>query len=119
MDSGAIFALSTSAATGTALRLSSELCEALRAAAFEGLKALPKRGLEVGGLLTRPAGAGSTFTVDGFELIPCQHLYGPSYRLSPPERENFRKRCREIEAGDAVNVACFFRSSTRDALQLT
>lgn len=105
--------------TRLGLRLGSDVCQALRAEAVAGLKALPKRGAEVGGILTRRAGAGATSMIDGFELIPCEHLYGPSYRLSPLDKENFRARCGELQAGDAVRVAGLFRSSTRETFQVT
>ena len=76
--------------------LSTDICELLRAEAFAGLKAL-RRGVEVGGLLTQRIGAGSTAMVNGFEPIPCEHLYGPSYRLSPLDYENFRARIHAIQ----------------------
>jgi hypothetical protein len=57
--------------------------------------------------------------IDGFEPIPCEHRYGPSYRLSPLDRENFRARCRELRERQGVDIAGFFRSSTRESLQVT
>src|SRR5450432_1182248 len=107
------------APTGTELRLSTDLCEALRAEAFAGLKALPKRGAEVGGLLTGQGDEDPISIIDGFELIQCEHRYGPFYRLSPLDCENFHAKCRELKAGDAVRVAGFFRSSTRETFQVT
>ena len=94
--------------------LSIDICELLRAEAFVGLKALPRRGVEVGGLLTQRIGVGSTAMVDGFEPIPCEHLYGPSYQLSPLDYENFRARIHAIQARDTVKIGFFFRSSTRE-----
>jgi hypothetical protein len=99
--------------------LSSDICELLRAEAFAGLKALPRRGVEVGGLLTHRIGAGSTEMASGVEPIPCEYLYGPSYRLSPFDYQNFRARIRAIQAADAVKIAFFFRSSTREVFGVT
>ncbi len=101
------------------LCLSRDVCEALRAEAVAGLKSLPKRGAEVGGLLTQQARAGSTSMIDGFELIPCEHLFGPSYRLSPLDRQIFRTKFRELQERKDVNVVGFFRSSTREAFEVT
>ncbi len=119
MNSGAISALNTGPAEIMGLCLGSEICEALRAEAFEGLKALPRRGLEVGGVLTESTGAAAASTIDGFECIESQHLYGPSYRLSPLDHERLFARCRELQNGGAVRIAAFFRSSTRDAVEVT
>jgi hypothetical protein len=104
---------------GTGLRLGTEVCEALRAEAFAGLKALRRRGAEVGGLLTRRSAASPPSVIDGFELIPCEHLYGPSYRLSPNDIEAFRRKYREFQEKEGVAVAGFFRSSTKEVLEVT
>jgi periplasmic protein TonB len=102
----------------TEFRLDPALYETLRAEAFAGLKALPKRGLEIGGILTQ-AGAENASVMDGFELLPCDHLYGPGYQLSPADIERFQARCREIETTNEVHIACFFRSCTRDEFEVT
>ena len=54
--------------------------------------------------------------VDGHEPIPCEHLYGPSYQLSPLDYENVRARIHAIQARDTVMSGFFVRSSTREVV---
>lgn len=63
-------------------------------------------------------GEPSICVIDGFELIGCEHLYGPSYRLSAIDLEVFRTRCREIQEGNKIRVAGFFRSATGDTFRV-
>jgi hypothetical protein len=83
----------------------------LRARAVEGLHALPKRGAEVGGLLfgrvlrTKPLLA----RVSGFEDVPCQHCYGPSYVLSDEDRVQLEAALKEQKSDPVIG---FFRSYT-------
>ncbi len=95
-----------------AILLSGEVAEALRAEAFAGLKSLPRRGVEIGGILTKSARADSISMFDGLEIIPCEYLYGPCYRLSPADSEHFKTRVRELQLSGGVSAAGFFRSST-------
>ncbi|MCC7157596.1 MAG: hypothetical protein IT161_23660 [Bryobacterales bacterium] len=80
---------------------------------FEGFLALPKRGLEVGGILFGRA-AGPTpgsIQIDGFEPVPCEHQHGPSYVFSDRDRE----RVESIVAGlrqRGASIAGWYRSYT-------
>ncbi len=113
MKSQAVASPRVATITRGAFRLDTDVCEALRLEAFTALKSLPKRGAEIGGLLTRRVG----LAADGFHPIPCQHLYGPSYRLSPPDFEVFRSQYRELKANPSLAVVGYFRSSTRPDFQ--
>ena len=57
----------------------------LRALAVDGFAALPRRGLEIGGVLLGE-NRGGEIRLRGFEELPCEHVYGPSYTLSEKER---------------------------------
>ena len=108
--------------TGT-LRPSEEVCESIRMEAFTGLKALPRRGAEIGGMLLQKAGPGDSdaepAAIGDFELFACEHLYGPSFRLSPKDGAGFRARCRELNEQPGCRVAGIFRSSTRESFEPT
>lgn len=86
---------------------------------FEGFLALPKRGLEVGGILFGRA-SGSTpgsVHIDGFEPVPCDHQFGPSYVFSQRDRE----RLDAILLGHrqrGANIAGWYRSYTGRDLAL-
>ena len=80
----------------------------LRRLAIEGFLALPRRGIEVGGLLfgeINPKG----MRIEGFEEVPCEHRYGPSYALSESDRAQMAEL---LKNRDAIQppVAGFFRS---------
>ena len=91
------------------LRLTPEIAESIRNVSFEGLKSLPRRGAEIGGLIT--ASGSSPALGDDVVLVKCEYLFGPSYRLSDNDLPLLREaaeRCNE----DGRVVAAFFRSCT-------
>ncbi len=71
--------------------------------------AVPKRGLEVGGLLlgTRD---GNSVTIDGFQFIECEHRFGPGYEFTDEDRARFDAA---VAAAGARAVG-LFRSHTGD-----
>lgn len=109
--------------------ISPELVEELRAAAIRGFVAIPKRGLEIGGLLLgefRPNGGPGDFEPDVFkpdvfeiaaaEDVPCEHRFGPSYTLDEHDRANLVELLARYEGAGHPHVVGFYRSYTgRDA----
>jgi hypothetical protein len=89
--------------------LTPDTCETLRAEAFAALKSLPRRGAEIGGFLTKSASSAEDLFADGVEFVASEHLFGPSYHLSPADLDLFRQRA---ESSADVPVG-FFRSCTR------
>src|SRR3954447_19837441 len=63
--------------------LNSALMEELRTRAIQAYLSVPKRGAEIGGLLFGSVGKNGsiTFQIDACEEIPCEHRFGPSYKL--------------------------------------
>jgi hypothetical protein len=82
----------------------------LRMRAIEGLLALPRRGIEVGGVLFGET-TSTGLRLTAFEEVPCEHLYGPSYALSEADRTKLKELLSERAARD-VQVVGFFRSFT-------
>src|SRR6266487_3464264 len=70
---------------GRRVLMSASLVLELRARAIEGFVSLPKRGVEIGGILFGHARADSV-QIEGFEEAACEHRYGPSYALSDADR---------------------------------
>jgi TonB family protein len=92
-----------------------EVGEQIREEAFNGLKSLPRRGMEIGGFLTSTekihnAGA----HVDGVEFVESEHLFGPSYRLSPGDIRVLKEKVRLSQASGGKSPVGFFRTCTRD-----
>src|SRR5215472_967781 len=94
----------------TSLHLTPELAEKIRNLSFEGLKALPRRGAEIGGLITADP---STLSVaDEVRLVESEHFFGPSYQLSDRDllrMHNAAGECRKA----GRSIVAYFRSSTR------
>jgi hypothetical protein len=95
-----------------------EVAEAIRAEAFRGLKSLPRRGAEVGGFVFARGGSDADHAVDGIELVPTEHLFGPYYRLSASDLDLFRSKAREVRSNFPGAILGYFRTCTRDEFQL-
>ncbi len=103
--------MSSAATQVFAPALSPEVSDSIREEAFAGLKALPRRGAEIGGFLTNSTE--NQLTADGLQLVFCEHLFGPSYRLSSNDLETLRQRA------SGAAVIAYFRSCTNDAFSVT
>ena len=100
------------------VRLTTEVAERMAAAVTEGFKALPRRGLETGGLLLgtrRDTGSRVVVDVRDFEAIESEHAAGPSYLLSSPDRRLLEARI-SARKGSIVG---FYRSHTRRGFAIT
>jgi hypothetical protein len=89
----------------------------------EGFKALPRRGLEIGGLLigtARVAGNLTVVDVDDFEPIESEHATGPSYVLSDGDRALLKERIAAREATVKLPpIVGFYRSHSRKDFAIT
>jgi hypothetical protein len=97
------------------VRISAAAADRVLDDAMRGLGLLPRRGAEVGGLLLGAAGNDSRITVDGILPLPTEYAFGPSYILSEKDKQNLRAALRQCQA----YVVGFYRTQTRDGLQLT
>lgn len=105
------------------VRLSVDVVSRLGMAVREGFKALPRRGLETGGLLigTRKDGGGQTIVeVEDFEAVESEHAAGPSYLLSEADRRLLEARiATHGTSGKKPSVVGFYRSHTRNGFGIT
>lgn len=97
--------------------ISFDVIDRLGAEVMRGFGLVPKRGAEVGGFLLgsverqdRPL-----IRIDEFVAVPSEHRWGPSYRLSEKDIARFDE---ELEQAGRQRVVGFFRSHTREPLQL-
>src|SRR6185369_13773990 len=77
------------------VRLSPDVTGRLAMAVREGFKALPRRGLETGGLLIGTRRAENhpvIIEIDDFEAVESEHAAGPAYLLSPADRSLLEER---------------------------
>ncbi|HEY3441552.1 MAG TPA: hypothetical protein VGK29_12395 [Paludibaculum sp.] len=100
-----------------------DLVDRLGIEIMRGFGALPKRGAEVGGILLGSAEMGDRMVVriEDFVGVPCEYLRGPSYVLSEKDMQAFDEALeRWRPAPDKrIYVVGYFRSNTRDVLQLS
>lgn len=94
------------------LRIRSDVLETIESDVGAGVGALPRRGLEVGGLLT---GSYSTdeIVVEGLEPIESEYPEGPCYRVAEELIEYSLQRPRT-----GSNVVGFYRSRTDGKLDI-
>lgn len=95
---------------GRRVLLSERIVLELRTLAINGFVALPRRGVEVGGILFGEAGSGEV-RIEGFEEVSCEHRYGPSYALSEADRAVLSEIL-AARRGGRLPVVGFFRSFT-------
>jgi hypothetical protein len=105
------------------VRLSLDVVSRLGMAVHEGFKALPRRGLEIGGLLlgtARDAGNLTVVDVDDFEPVESEHATGPSYVLSDADRRLLKDRIAARQASTKLPlVVGFYRSHSRKDFAIT
>jgi hypothetical protein len=81
----------------------------LRHLVIEGFTSLPRRGLEVGGILIGSE-QGSDLQIDDFQEAPCEHQFGPSYAMNGTDRENLTALL--AQPRETGRVIGFFQSFT-------
>ena len=101
----------------TAISLNINLIDRLSLSVMEAFKSIPKRGLEVGGLLLGriEAADGPLFVIEDNEFLHSEHLHGPSFSLSPSDKErlaSLAEQWSEQNNGE-FHIIGLFRSDTR------
>ena len=88
--------------------------------AVDGLKALPRTGVEVGGLLLGHVEPGDRplVWIERYQRIECAHRYGPRFVLDEEEHSALDEAAGQIAAGGELSVVGFYRSHTRPRLHL-
>lgn len=123
-DSGNESYLFESAAPRIHISLDFGVVDKIAADALRGLGALPRRGMEVGGLLLGSVDAATLpLRVRIRDCVPfaCEHLYGPSFQLSPKDREAMKELVATWPQGRgaALGAVGLYRSHTRGEIELT
>ncbi len=99
------------------IRVNLDVVDALSADVIQGFNALPRRGVEVGGMLVGRRDADTVY-IERFESVPCEYRFGPSYILSDQDKREFEARRAAIERDGQDSILGFYRSHTRRDLQL-
>src|SRR5581483_11654984 len=101
------------ATAGLKIQFNPDVIYRLNAAVMEGFKLVPRRGLEVGGLLLGRVDAG-TVVVDDFAPVASEHQHGPSWLLSEKDKEQLADALSKANDPDKpTRVVGMYRSQTR------
>jgi hypothetical protein len=95
-----------------AIHIPSDVIRRLEAESWIGFKRVPRRGLEIGGILLGRTETGddiTTFWIDGFQQVESEHRSGPSYVLSESDFSHLQ----EALAKNKSASLGIFRSQTR------
>ncbi len=86
----------------------------------EGFKSLPRRGLEVGGLLLGRVETGDRprIWIEKYQRIECEHKFGPQFILDEGDKAGLEQAAASILAGGELAIVGLYRSHTRDGFQL-
>jgi len=123
---------------GFEIHIHLEVIDALLPEIMRGFGAVPKRGAEVGGVLlgSIERGDATVVRIQDFEPVACGYTRGPSYLLSPKERETFEETCarwhteatpasqdsplpESATADSSIYAVGYYRSHTRDGMSLS
>lgn len=102
------------------IQLSLDVVDRLQQDVMRGFGALPRRGVEVGGILlgsssiVEPSSAATVVRVEDYLLVPIQYKRGPSFRLSPEDLQTFQAAVKLSRS-----PVGYFRSHTRDGVGLS
>jgi hypothetical protein len=100
-----------------AISLNINLIDRLALAVMEAFKSIPKRGLEVGGLLLGRVESdnGQLCVIEDHEFLHSEHLHGPSFSLSPSDREQLASLAAQWspQTNPGFHLVGLFRSDTR------
>jgi hypothetical protein len=101
-------------ASSRALVWNLEAAAQLKAQVIEGFVALPKRGLEVGGLLLGQAAQhpGEPNRIEAICPVLCEHRHGPVWVLSETDQEAFSEILARKRSTGPWSVLGFYRSCT-------
>jgi hypothetical protein len=103
------------------VQCSAEALEDIRSQAWEGLRKLARRGLEIGGVLygTRRPG---TIRIDAVRPIACQHEQGPGFVLSKADRVALGEQIENSKNDPELKLLIplgWFVSHTRSGIEIT
>ncbi len=107
----------------TVVKLSMGFVDRLLPEVMRGFGAMPRRGVEMGGILLGSidrSGDRAVVTVEDYEPVPSRHSRGATYLLSDEEIERFRETTAKWAhaEGKQTFAVGYYRSHTREGLGL-
>jgi hypothetical protein len=81
---------------------------------IEAVRAVPRGGAEIGGLLVASSTRLGFVRVRQILPVPIEYRFGPGFRPSPDDIVAFQRATSLVQADPANTVVGFYRSATRD-----
>ena len=94
-----------------------ELLEQMRLAAMDAFFAIPRGGLEIGGVLFGRYREGS-LQIEAFRMLDCEHAAGPSFTLSEADHGRLRDLI-DAAVAEGLSPVGWFRSRTRTEISIS
>jgi hypothetical protein len=100
-----------------AIHLSLGAIDGIARDVLEGLGSVPRRDVEVGGLLLGRIAGGAVW-IERYQRIPCEHSFGPHFILANQDVAAHEEAATKIFENREMAVVGLYRSHTRPGLQL-
>ncbi|MCU1232824.1 MAG: Mov34/MPN/PAD family protein [Candidatus Solibacter sp.] len=101
------------------IETSPRVLDDIRLAVVDAFFSLPRGGAEIGGVLLGRFQPGR-LTVTGYAPLDCEHAFGPSFTLSPPDETRLRGLLAEHTHGtDGARPVGWYHSHTRSEIFLS
>ena len=107
-------------AAGVGIHMHLDAVDGIARDVIEGFKAIPRRGVEVGGLLLGKV-IGSEHPdvwIERYQRLECQHRFGPPFVLDKQDHAALEEAAQHIAASTELSVVGLYRSHTRPGFQL-
>lgn len=107
-------------AAGVGIHMHLDAVDGIARDVIEGFKAIPRRGVEVGGLLLGKV-IGSEHPdiwIERYQRLECQHRFGPPFVLDKQDHAALEEAAQRIAASTELSVVGLYRSHTRPGFQL-
>jgi hypothetical protein len=105
---------------GASISMAVTVAEQIKQEVMDAFRALPRRGLEIGGVLLGRVVRRDPLevVVDAFEPVPCEHRLGPALILSDVDRAQLEQILARLRAQPESSIVGYYRSFTGREIEL-
>jgi proteasome lid subunit RPN8/RPN11 len=101
------------------IEASPRVLDDIRLSVVDAFFSLPRGGAEIGGILLGNFRSGR-LTITGYAGLDCEHAYGPSFTLSPPDEARLKTLLAQHSGGpDGMRPVGWYHSHTRSEIFLS
>src|SRR6516162_3893110 len=95
------------------IEYSPRILDDIRLTVVDAFFSLPRGGAEIGGILLGDYRPGR-LAITGYAALDCEHAYGPSFTLSPPDEARLKTLLAQHAGGaDGMRPVGWYHSHTR------